>query len=224
MLSVFHNRRWDWDYLTVKAVLSEQRIGRPTVIESSVCRHAPPRGWRGTLRCRRLDPSRLGRAPGRPGARARAGTVPQARLLARAGPWEGVDTGGHGRIALEFDDTLFQIETSRVCRIDRPRWWIVGTEGGFVKFGIDPQEDALRAGDIDRASELPEHRGIMRRPAATARSPRATSRPSEVTGTASTEISPTPCRGEHSSPSPPNPAGKSCACLRPQCSPRASTA
>ena len=79
-------------------------------------------------------------------------------------PWEGVDSGGHGRLALEFDDVLFQVETSRICRLDRPRWWIIGTEGGFVKYGIDPQEEALRAGDIDRAAELPEHQGLLRRP------------------------------------------------------------
>jgi scyllo-inositol 2-dehydrogenase (NADP+) len=78
-------------------------------------------------------------------------------------PWPGVDTGGHGRISLEFDDVLFQVETSRVCRLDRPRWWVLGTEGGFVKSGIDPQEEALRSGDIDRADELPEHRGRLRR-------------------------------------------------------------
>src|SRR5262249_43357054 len=68
-------------------------------------------------------------------------------------------TGGHGRIVLEFDQVLFQIESSRICRLDRPRWWIAGTEGGFVKYGIDPQEDALRAGDIDKAREPAEHRG-----------------------------------------------------------------
>ena len=78
-------------------------------------------------------------------------------------PWQGVDTGGHGRIVLEFDDVLFQVETSRVCRIDRPRWWIVGSKGGFVKFGIDPQEEALRAGDIDAAAEPSQHEGILRR-------------------------------------------------------------
>ena len=64
---------------------------------------------------------------------------------------------------LEFDDVLFHIESSRICRIDRPRWSIIGTEGGFVKFGIDPQEDALRAGDIDRAAESPGHQATLRR-------------------------------------------------------------
>ena len=84
-----------------------------------------------------------------------------AWLIAR--PWEGVDSGGHGRMVLEFDDVLFQVESSRICRIDRPRWWIIGTEGGFVKYGIDPQEDALRAGDIDRAAEPPELQAMVRR-------------------------------------------------------------
>jgi scyllo-inositol 2-dehydrogenase (NADP+) len=162
VLSVFHNRRWDWDYLTVKRVLAERRIGRPLLVESAVCRHAPPRGWRERL--------------------AQAGSIwhdwgahlvdqalqlelgPCRRLAAWLipAPWPGVDTGGHGRIVLEFDDVIFQVETSRICRIERPRWWIVGTEGGFVKRGIDPQEDALRAGDIDRAQEPPEHQGLLR--------------------------------------------------------------
>src|SRR5262245_11456639 len=47
LLSVFHNRRWDWDFLTLKEVLDQGRIGRPLVVESSVCRYAAPRTWRG---------------------------------------------------------------------------------------------------------------------------------------------------------------------------------
>ncbi len=163
MLSVFHNRRWDWDFATVKEVLGRGWIGRPLLFESSVCRSAAPRGWRGST--------------------AAAGTIlfdwgahlidqalqlglgPCRRLFAwlTPGPWEGVDSGGHGRIIMEFDDALFQVETSRICRLDRPRWWIVGSDGGFVKYGVDPQEEALRAGDIDGAAEPPQHEGILRR-------------------------------------------------------------
>ena len=47
LLSVFHNRRWDWDFLTLKDVLARGRIGRPLLFESAVCRHAAPRTWRG---------------------------------------------------------------------------------------------------------------------------------------------------------------------------------
>ena len=43
MLSVFHNRRWDWDFATVKEVLDRGWIGRPLWFESAVCRSAAPR-------------------------------------------------------------------------------------------------------------------------------------------------------------------------------------
>jgi scyllo-inositol 2-dehydrogenase (NADP+) len=162
MLSVFHNRRWDWDYATVKHVLAQAWLGRPLLLESSVCRAAAPRGWRGST-------AAAGTILHDWGAHLvdqalQLGLGPCKRLAAwlSPSPWEGVDSGGHGRIVLEFDDVLFQVETSRICRIDRPRWWIVGTDGGFAKFGIDPQEDALRAGNIDGAAEPPQHEGILR--------------------------------------------------------------
>ncbi len=162
VLSVFHNRRWDWDFLTLRNVLAEGELGRPLLFESSVCRYAPPRAWRGRL--------------------ASAGTILHdwgAHLVDQAlqlglgrclrltswitpAPWDGVDSGGHGRIVLEFDDATFQVESSRICRLDRPRWWVVGTQGGFVKYGIDPQEEALRSGDIDAAAEPPAHQGVLR--------------------------------------------------------------
>jgi scyllo-inositol 2-dehydrogenase (NADP+) len=170
-LSVFHNRRWDWDYLTVKDVIARGLIGRPLLFESAVCRYAAPRTWRGQAATAgtilhdwgaHLIDQALGMRLG-PCRRLSAWVVPA--------PWPGVDSGGHGRIVLEFDDVLFQVETSRVCMLDRPRWWVLGTEGGFVKAGIDPQEDALRAGDIDRAAEPPEHLGRVRRAADTANVP-----------------------------------------------------
>jgi scyllo-inositol 2-dehydrogenase (NADP+) len=163
LLSVFHNRRWDWDFLTVRDVLAQELVGRPLVVESSVCRYAPPRGWRGSL-------ASAGTILHDWGAHLvdqalQLGLGPCRRLTAwlTKAPWDSVDSGGHGRIVLEFDDMIFQVESSRICRLDRPRWWIVGTDGGFVKYGIDPQEAALRAGNIDAATEAPEHRGLLRR-------------------------------------------------------------
>lgn len=162
MLSVFHNRRWDWDYLTLRDVLAGGRIGRPLLIDSSVCRYSPPRTWRGQAAsagtilhdwgAHLIDQALL------------LGIGPCRRLTAwvMPAPWPGIDSGGHGRIVLEFDDVMFQAETSRFCRLDRPRWWVLGTGGGFVKDGIDPQEDALRAGDLDAASEPAEHTGRIR--------------------------------------------------------------
>jgi scyllo-inositol 2-dehydrogenase (NADP+) len=166
MLSVFHNRRWDWDFRTVKDLFARGQIGRPVLIESSVCRHAPPRSWRARS-------SAAGTILYDWGAHLvdqalALGLGPCHRLSAwiSPAPWEDVDTGGHGRIVLEFEDVVFQVESSRICTLDRPRWWIIGTNGGFRKYGIDPQEAALRAGDIDRAAEPPEHEAVVRSPAA----------------------------------------------------------
>jgi scyllo-inositol 2-dehydrogenase (NADP+) len=162
MLSVFHNRRWDWDFATVKKVLTDGLIGRPLLIESSVCRFAPPRGWRGQLLA-------AGTILHDWGAHLvdqalQLGLGPCRRLTAwlTPAPWVGVDSGGHGRLVMEFDEVLFQVENSRIGRIDRPRWWILGSDGGFLKHGIDPQEDALRSGNIEHASEPAENVGLLR--------------------------------------------------------------
>jgi scyllo-inositol 2-dehydrogenase (NADP+) len=163
MLSVFHNRRWDWDYRTVQELLRKGSIGRPLIIESSVCRLAPPRGWRGSAQEAGTILHDWGAHLVDQALQLGLGACRRLTAWLTPAPWDGVDSGSHGRIVLEFDGVLFQVECSRVCRIDRPRWWIVGTDGGFVKYGIDPQEDALRAGDIDRATEPAAHRGILRR-------------------------------------------------------------
>src|SRR5262249_34681996 len=95
MLSVFHNRRWDWDFMTVKTVLAGGWIGRPRLIESAVCRSGAPRGWRGVSAsagtilydwgAHLVDQAlQLGLGPCR---RVTAWLIP--------GPWGQIDTGGH---------------------------------------------------------------------------------------------------------------------------------
>ena len=57
VFSVFQNRRWDSDYLTLRRVLDSGILGQPYVIESAVTSFGPspgyrnptsdrPRGWR----------------------------------------------------------------------------------------------------------------------------------------------------------------------------------
>ncbi len=163
MLSVFHNRRWDWDYLTVTELFAQGRVGRPLVVESSVCRFAPPRGWRGRAEaagtilhdwgahlvdqalelglgpCRRLDRLADARAVGR--ASIRAGTGGSSWSLTTS--------------SFKSKPAGFAGSTGRAGGSS-------ARTAGFVKYGIDPQEDALRAGDIDRAAEPVEQQGLLR--------------------------------------------------------------
>lgn len=157
LLSVFHNRRWDWDYLTLRKVIDEGLIGKPLSFESCIVGYGKPRGWR-------AEKARCGGLLYDWGAHL----LDQALLLVPSkvrwvfcdiieGYWD-VDIGNHGRWMIKFeDDTLFQIEVSNMSRADRPRWRVLGDRGSFVKWGRDPQEPAMLKGDIDAASE-PEDR------------------------------------------------------------------
>ena len=199
LLSVFHNRRWDWDFLTVRDLLARGELGRPLVIESSVCRYAPPRAWRGSL-------AAAGTILHDWGAHLvdqalQLGLGPCRRLTAWLieAPWEGVDSGGHGRIVLEFDGVLFQVESSRICKLDRPRWWIIGTQCGFRQTRHrSPGRIALRAGDIDAASEPLEHQGVLRGSLADGTSFEIVSRQSADIGIRTIEISPKSSKAERS--------------------------
>lgn len=161
MLSIFHNRRWDWDFATIQDIVSRGLIGRPLLFESAVCRFKAPAGWRGDVDASGTILHDWGAHMVDQALQLGLGPCRRLHCWLWDSPWESVTAGGHGRIIMEFDHAIFQAETSRICRIDRPRWWIVGSGGGFVKFGVDPQEEALRAGDIDRAEESEDHQGIL---------------------------------------------------------------
>jgi scyllo-inositol 2-dehydrogenase (NADP+) len=160
MLSVFHNRRWDWDFLTVQHVLRSGLIGRPFLFESTVLNYRAPRAtWRaapetmGSLvhdwgahlvdHALRLVPSRLERL--------------SCHVL-RPRPEPAIGNFAHLEL-LFADRTLYTIEVGNLARPTKPRWYVLGEEGGLVKYGLDPQERAFQAtGGPDAAAELPEER------------------------------------------------------------------
>jgi len=158
LLSVFHNRRWDGDFLTVKKVLEDGLIGAPFQIETAVCRYRSSRGWRSSL-------EQSGGLLFDWGAHL----VDQALQLVAARPvsvdchthkhlWDG-DTEDHATCAIRFENgLLFTAEVSNLARIAKPRWRVLGTQGALVKEGLDPQEAAIIQGHIDTAEEPPEHR------------------------------------------------------------------
>lgn len=154
LLSVFHNRRWDGDFLTLKKVIKSGLIGYVFAIEEAVFSYGGPRGWRaerascgGQLYdwgAHLIDHALL------------LGGKPK-RLFCRAiwRKWE-TDVDSHCKLVLEFDDLLYTIELSRLARIPKPKFYALGELGTFRKYGLDPQESAMVAGNIDSAQESPE--------------------------------------------------------------------
>ena len=64
------------------------------------------------------------------------------------------DVEDHAHCVLSFGGGAeVHVVTSSIARIPMPRWYVLGTEGALVKEGLDPQEPAMVAGDIDSARE-----------------------------------------------------------------------
>ncbi|WP_326637809.1 Gfo/Idh/MocA family oxidoreductase [Nonomuraea fuscirosea] len=157
MLTVFHNRRWDGDFRTVLRLAGEGRLGEVRRFESRFerWRPVPKGGWRETG-----GPEEIGGLLYDLGSHL----VDQAvRLL---GPVrevycesdvrrEGVASDDDTFIALTHtggptdgptDGARSHLWVSSVAARLGPRFRVLGSRAGFVKYGMDVQEERLRAG------------------------------------------------------------------------------
>jgi scyllo-inositol 2-dehydrogenase (NADP+) len=148
MLSVFHNRRWDAEHLTLRRLVGDGALGELTRYESRFERWRPERvrgAWREELS-----------APDGGGVLLDLGVhlVDQARSLL------GPVTHVYGEVAARrggSDDDAFvalghssgahsHLWASAVSAAPGPRLRVLGSEAGYVVEHLDPQEDTLRAG------------------------------------------------------------------------------
>ncbi|MFD9124622.1 Gfo/Idh/MocA family oxidoreductase [Kitasatospora sp. NPDC059571] len=149
LLSVFQNRRWDGDFLTARRLVAEGALGRVHRFESRFERFRPkPKpGWRELA-----DPAEVG------GTLYDLGSHLVDQALTLFGPADSVyaeiDTRRDGAVV---DDDAFlalthasgvrtHLWTSAIAPLGGPRLRVLGDTAGYVKFGMDPQEDDLRAG------------------------------------------------------------------------------
>lgn len=147
LLTVFQNRRWDGDFLTVRRLLSEGRLGRIVSYESNYDRFRPvrkPDGWRDRnepgsgvlfdLGSHVLDQ-----------VFALFGT-PQAICADVFSEREGAVVDDAFFLRLEYPGMHAVLRSSMLACAPAPRFAVHGTNGSFVKYGVDAQEHALRQG------------------------------------------------------------------------------
>mgnify|MGYP001104550238 CR=1 FL=1 len=153
LLTVYHNRRWDGDFLTVRKLLAEGRIGEVRWLELSWSKFGLWRSWRGSrargggrvydLGAHLIDQALL--LVGKPAVRVHAEIQRE---------WLDADVESQAMITIVFEGgARAVIDVGCLTRYAKPRFHVVGPNGTFVKFGIDPQEAALKAGDLDSARE-----------------------------------------------------------------------
>ncbi|MTE19204.1 oxidoreductase [Streptomyces sp. TRM43335] len=156
LLSVFQNRRWDSDFLTLRGLLAEDALGEVWRFESRFERWRPKLkgGWRESG-----DPSELG------GLLYDLGSHVVDQALVLFGPVTSVYAESDVRRpgAATDDDTFVALHhasgtrshlwVSSTAAALGPRMRVLGSRAAYVKYGLDPQEDALRAGARPRPGE-----------------------------------------------------------------------
>lgn len=146
VLSVFHNRRWDSDFLTLQALLADGRLGRVVHVESRFDRYRPQvrARWRestapGAGLWYDLGPHLLDQALQLFGA-------PQGITLDHAAMRDGALADDWFLARLRYERLQVVLGASTLAAIPGPRFVVHGTQGSWVKHGLDRQEDALKAG------------------------------------------------------------------------------
>ena len=68
-------------------------------------------------------------------------------------------------VVLRYPGMRAVLRAGMLVSTPTPRYVIHGTQGGYLKFGLDPQEDALKRGEMPTGElwghDLPEHWGTL---------------------------------------------------------------
>lgn len=148
IVNVFHNRRTDGDFLTVKALLEKGELGDWKVFESRFDRFRP------AVR----DRWRENAGPGS-GILFDLGShlIDQALVLFGVPDRVQADVmiqrdGGQSDdgffIMLHHGEKRVYLRSNPFIAGEAPRFELHGTKGSFIKHGLDPQEAALRNGNL----------------------------------------------------------------------------
>jgi scyllo-inositol 2-dehydrogenase (NADP+) len=166
VLSIFHNRRWDGDFLTVKQVLNQELLGRLVSYEAHFdrFRNFIQKGtWKedpstGTGTLYNLGSHMIDQALvlfGKP-----ASITADIRILR-----DGGKVDDFFELWLEYPQVKVKLCGSYLVKEPGPRYILHGIEGSFLKWGLDPQEDALKQGKLpnspDWGKESSQHYGLI---------------------------------------------------------------
>lgn len=143
-LTVFHNRRWDADFLTLRRLLHAGKLGRVVQVESHFDRWRPTAAshWKEA----RADGVWTDLGPHLIDQAINLYGMPQAITLDVATTREGAPAPDWFHGLLDYPGLRFILHASKLSADFRLRFAVHGTEGSWIKHGADRQEMALLAG------------------------------------------------------------------------------
>jgi predicted dehydrogenase len=149
VLTAFQNRRWDGGFRTLQHVVKQQLLGKLVYFEAHYDRYrnyVQPNTWKEEA------------GPGS-GILYNLGSHMLDQVLVLFGKPEAVtaDIGtqrpgaqidDYYDVTLHYPDLKAVIKSSYLVRELGPRFILHGTEGSYLKYGEDPQEESLKAGQL----------------------------------------------------------------------------
>ncbi len=164
-LGVYQNRRYDGDFLTLQDLIQKGTLGRLTAFESHFDRYRPEfkdSSWKDKV------------LPGA-GILYDLGShlIDQALCLFGMPQELYADLSRErlGEVDDAFEVLLYYphfkvtLKASALIKEPTPRFALYGTKGAFVKYGLDPQEEALRSGLLPNTAhwgkDFPKDYGVL---------------------------------------------------------------
>ncbi|HEY3329373.1 MAG TPA: Gfo/Idh/MocA family oxidoreductase [Capsulimonadaceae bacterium] len=138
VLSIFHNRREDGDYLAIKETIDKGFIGDVFQIQAGGGGYSKPGTWWRSSKeisgglmydwgAHFLDWILNIMAPHK---------VTQVTGFLQKSVWSEATIEDHGQIIVRFDNgAAAELTQSTICSIGQPKWRILGTKGGIVEDG-----------------------------------------------------------------------------------------
>jgi predicted dehydrogenase len=166
LLSVYQNRRWDGDFQTLQRLHREGHFGRVVLFESHFDRfrpHLKDNAWRerpepGSGVLFDLGPHLIDQALmlfGEPVA------ISADLRMER----DGAPVDDAFDVVLHYPKSRAMLRAGMMVSTQTPRFVVQGSEGGYLKYGLDPQEDALKRGERPSGEfwgyEAPERWGTL---------------------------------------------------------------
>ena len=147
LLSVFQNRRWDGDFMTVRRIINEGLLGRLVEYEAHFDRYR----------------NYLQKGSWKEQASSQSGTIynlgshlidqvlvlfglPEAVFADMRALRTGAEVDDAFTLLLRYPEIKVSLKVSYLVREPGPRFLLHGTDGSFLKWGTDPQEEDLKSG------------------------------------------------------------------------------
>ena len=154
VLSVFQNRRWDGDFLTIQKILAQGFLGRLVEFESHYDRfrnYIEPNNWKEkggdysgvlyNLGSHMID--QVYYLFGKP-----LSVTAHLKIVRSGG-----QVNDYYDLRLEYEGFSAILKCSYLVKDPGPRYSLHGTNGSFHKWGIDPQEELMKAGNLPKGKD-----------------------------------------------------------------------